>query len=118
MSQPPLPSSPPRYAIFHLIELLPAWLALTREARRQAADRALAHFAASPGVASVRWFDAEAFSAGVSDVLMIEADDLFQYYRIWERVRDTELFTVPYLTIHKTVVGIEQGHRAHEALGA
>lgn len=108
----------PHYAIFHLVTFTPAWLALSRQRRREIADGVVALLSTTHGAVSVRWFDAEAFSAKTTDVLLVETEDLFEYYRFWERVRDTSLFTEPYMVENQVVVGIEQGHRVHEELGA
>jgi hypothetical protein len=110
--------STPNYAIFHLVRFTPAWLALPREDRRAVAREIEALVAASAGAVSIRWFDAEAFSAKATDVLFVETRDLFAYYRFWEHVRDTTLFTVPYVHEEQIVVSIEQGHRLHEAHAA
>jgi hypothetical protein len=106
----------PHYAIFHQITFTPAWLALPRAQRRAVAETIAALVTDTQGTVCVRWFDAEAFSANPTDVLLVETNDLFAYYRFWERVRDSSLFTVPYVGDHKITMGIEQGHRMHEAL--
>jgi hypothetical protein len=108
----------PIYTIFQLLDFTPAWLKLERAERRHRADVALGILTATPQIRAVRMFDAEAFSCTPTDVILIETSDLFAYYRAWERVRDTELFTVPYVLQRQTLLTLEQGHRMHEALGA
>ena len=61
-----------RYAIFILLRATEQWLRLTREARRHLSDEhvggALKRFPAL----KLRYFDAEAFSAECSDIMLIE----------------------------------------------
>jgi hypothetical protein len=61
------------YTYFVLLRAKPAWLSLSREARSALANQHLrATLAQYQGRLTMRYFDAEAFSAPCSDVMMIE----------------------------------------------
>jgi hypothetical protein len=62
----------------------------------------------------MRYFDAEAFSAHCSDVMMITASDLQQYYDFIETLRDSPMFAVPYFRLVQIVPAIEEGFRSFE----
>jgi hypothetical protein len=63
----------------------------------------------------MRYFDAEAFSAHCSDVMMISASDLQQYYDFVETLRDSPMFAVPYFRLVQIIPAIEEGFRGYEA---
>lgn len=64
---------------------------------------------------SSRLFDAEAFHARVSDVLLISCTDLRHYYFLIESLRDTSLFGKPYIELVDVIVSVENGFREFEA---
>jgi hypothetical protein len=103
----------PTYMFLVMLKVQPAWLALPRQARqvKEAAARAL--LARHPEVA-LRWFDAEAFSADCTDVLQVEVADPWAWYRCWEELRDSELFTVPYFVTVRIVAAVEDGYKRFE----
>lgn len=70
--------------------------------------------AASPAC-RVRWVDAEAFTARCSGVLIVETSDVRAWNHLWERVRDTDLFAVPYLRLEAIIPSIEDGYAEFEA---
>ena len=99
-------------AFLHLFAR-PNWLALDRPARREIAAAATQH-ALSGGAVQLRFFDAEAFHATISDVAMLSADSPEQYYFAIERLRDTPLFTKPYFTLVNIIPTFENGFEAFE----
>jgi Darcynin, domain of unknown function len=62
----------------------------------------------------MRYFDAEAFSASCSDVMMITTSDLQQYYDFIETLRDSPMFALPYFRVVQIVPAIEDGYRDFE----
>lgn len=101
-----------------MLQFQPAWLRLER-AERAAVWERVRSLAAEAGGVRLRWFDAEAFCADYSDILLAEAGDLAAYHMFWEAVRDTELFSVPYVEVKQVAVGLEDGFAAYdEAVGA
>ncbi|NVJ98426.1 MAG: Darcynin 1 [Alphaproteobacteria bacterium] len=109
-------TSQEKLTVFILLKTLPAWLALSRESREKEAEDAIAAAMTLAGPFSFRFFDAEAFTATCTDVMMIEADSLMHHNFIMEAFRDTPLFTVPYFEIKEIIPAIEEGYKAYEAL--
>lgn len=103
------------YSFFLMLRALPAWLRLSREERRHLADAHLGGaLRASPGV-RLRHFDAEAFSAPCSDLMLVECADPRNHYCFMERLRDTALLHEPYFEIMQIIPAIEDGYRAYES---
>ncbi|MEP3351649.1 MAG: darcynin family protein [Marinomonas sp.] len=57
----------------------------------------------------MRLFDAEAFSAYCSDVVMFETTNIRDYYFAIEEMRDSKLYTVPYFDVVSIILAIENG---------
>lgn len=105
----------PRIVFFILLQATEAWLALTRTARGELADKHVGASLAKFPALAMRYFDAEAFSASCSDVMMITTTDLQQYYDFIETLRDSPIFAAPYFRIVQVVPAIEDGYRDFEA---
>jgi hypothetical protein len=104
------------YTYFVLLRAMPAWLSLSREERRSLANQHLnATLARFQGRLTLRYFDAEAFSAPCSDVMMIETRDPQHHYFFMEQLRDSVLFGVPYFDVLNIISSIEDGYQAFEA---
>jgi hypothetical protein len=106
-----------RLTVFLLLKAAPAWLRLQREERFRVAEAAFAT-AFKTSTLRLRYFDSEAFSSRVSDVAMLEADDLEAYYFAIERLRDTPLLSHPFFEIVEVIPALENGHQAFEAAEA
>ena len=102
-----------RYVFLVLLQVQPAWLRLDRSARNGKADAVRAIVGRHRAVA-VRWLDAEAFASGCTDVLLVETADPWAWYRCWEEVRDTELFSTPYFVVERIVTTVEDGYQRYE----
>lgn len=63
---------------------------------------------------SFRFYDAEAFNARISDVLVITADSPQAYYFTIERLRDTPLIAERYFRIVEIVPAYENGFQEFE----
>ena len=61
-----------------------------------------------------RFFDAEAFSARCSDILMVETDDLAAYGYLIDALRDTAFFGKPYFEVVEVIPALEDGHVAYD----
>lgn len=99
----------PLLTIFMLIRSTPDWLRLPRQERAVIAEAALSTLGSR-----IRHFDAEAFSARATDVVMFETHDLADFHADVERLRDAALFTVPYFEIVEIIPTIEDGFRRFE----
>jgi len=96
----------------------PRWLRLSRQERRERASLHLAEaLRRAPGV-SVRYFDAEAFTAHCSDVLMVETLAPHEHHWFIESLRDSELVAGEYFELALVVPTIEEGYQAYEAATA
>ena len=67
-----------RYAVFILLRATEQWLRLTREARRRLSDEHVGTALQRLPALKLRYFDAEAFSADCSDIMLIETTDTVQ----------------------------------------
>src|SRR5262245_19579644 len=104
----------PRFAYFIHVKTTEAWLRLPRAERRKIAGVCLGGAIAEPGALSLRHFDAEAFTAECTDVLLVETASPVTYYDFMERLRDTALITEPYFLIVRVVPAIENGFQDFE----
>ena len=104
-----------KYAFFVMLRANTAWLALPRARRRALADQHLGPILqAQQGRLRMRYFDAEAFTAQCSDVMMTETEDPKQHYFFMEQLRDSALITHPYFEVLQIVPTIEEGYQAYE----
>ncbi len=101
--------------MFILLQATDAWLRLQRTERNALTARHVAGSLARYPALRLRYFDAEAFSANCSDLILIETDDLTQYYDFMETLRDSPLIAAPYFEIVQIIPSIEEGFRAFEA---
>jgi hypothetical protein len=106
--------SPLRLVAVVLLQFEPRWLALPREERRKVAAVVTEIVARHPDVA-VRWFDADALGHGYTDFVTCEFSEMAAYHFLWEELRDSTLFTTPYVHIKDVVLGIERGYEAYES---
>ena len=104
-----------RYAFFIHLRALPEWLRLPREQRRELGEAHLhALLPRYQGALRLRHFDAEAFAAPCSDLMLVETEDPLKNYDFMERLRDSPLLTVPYFEVLQILPAIEDGYVAFE----
>jgi hypothetical protein len=103
-----------RYVAVVLLEFQPAWLALSRSQRAARLEELRPAFERHPDVA-LRWLDADALGHGYSDFVLCEFSDLERYHFLWEEIRDSSLFSVPFVAIKDVMLGIEGGFQRYEA---
>lgn len=104
-----------RYAFFIHLRALPEWLRLSREQRRALGETHLhALLPRYRGELRLRHFDAEAFSAPCSDLMLVETDDPLKHYDFMERLRDSPLLAVPYFEVLQIIPALEDGYAAFE----
>jgi hypothetical protein len=99
-----------KYSVLIIYQATPLWLRLTRDERGVFFEKKVAPLIQKfhPSLA-IRLFDSEAFHASISDFMLVECDNLKDYYFFMEHVRDTELFGKPYIVLKDVVVGMENG---------
>ncbi|MCV2367854.1 darcynin family protein [Roseateles oligotrophus] len=99
---------------FMLVNALPAWLRLSRGQRAEVfAQEVLSLLPQHPGI-QMRHFDAEAYSAVCSDVLMLQVPDTKALHFFIEGLRDSAIYTTPYFEIVHIIPTWEDGYRAYE----
>jgi hypothetical protein len=105
----------PTYTVFLHLSTLPAWLRLTRGERDAVIVEHVAPLLkAHAPTTTLAWFDADAFSASPTDVAVITTTDLQDWYDLFEALRDTPLFSVPYYSAEQIVVTRGGGFRDYE----
>ena len=104
-----------KYTILVLYKIQPSFLQLDRSERNKVMEKQVAPIMANfADKLEIRMFDSEAFHATTSDFLIIECADLSDYYFFMERLRDTPLFTKPYIQLNDIIIGLEDGFRQFE----
>jgi Darcynin, domain of unknown function len=106
------PDEPVTYSFFMLVRTTDAWLALPPPQRfaflrAQVEPRLRAH----PAV-TLRFFDAEAFSARVTDVLLWQTTSLGAYGALIEGLRETAFWGV-YFQVVEIVPAVENAYATH-----
>lgn len=104
----------PRFTIFVHLTALPAWLALARPERQRIIAEHVEPLLAEHGAVQVRWFDAEAWAAAPSDVLVATTDDLTAWSDLFEGLRDSPLWSVPYFRVELVLPTVEDGFADYE----
>lgn len=105
-------STLPMAAIVRLA-IEPSWLSLSRAERGTHADNAQAICARHPQV-QLEWYDADALGSGYTDFVICRFSSLEAYHFLWEELRDTKLFSTPWMRIVDVTFGIERGYEAYE----
>ena len=105
-----------KYNVFLGVKYSSDWLKLSR-AQRNAFNESTVYpiIAKYAERVTLRFFDAEAFSAKISDFILIETKNLKDYYYFIEELRDTDLFRKDLLKIVDVHIGIEEGHKDFES---
>ena len=105
------------YTVLVLYQTTSAWLELSRERRSLFFQAQVTPILDKYNDSlKIRLFDSEAFHPQTSDFMIVECDDLKKYYYFIEYLRDTELFSVPYLQLKDIVIGIENGSQKFEEM--
>ena len=106
--------SPLRLVAVVLLQFEPRWLALSRVERGEIAAIVTEIAGRHPGV-TLRWFDADALGHGYTDFVVCEFMEIAAYHFLWEELRDSTLFSTPYLHIRDVMIGLERGYEAYES---
>lgn len=106
--------------VFFLINATPAWLAKTPADRNQFVAEVLRPVIAKHPHVRLRYFDAEAYSARISDVMMWEVGKRDDYHALVEDLRETQ-FWGSYFDVQEIIATVEDGFAQHyrvEGFGA
>jgi hypothetical protein len=104
----------PRLSFFVHLTATPAWLALRRPERQEIIAEHVEPLLRSHDAVAIRWFDAEAWSASPSDVLLAQTYDLTAWTDLFEELRDTPLWSVPYFIVERIVPAVEDAFLDYE----
>lgn len=108
----PKPASPPAHTIFMLVRATDAWLALPPKERFAFLGSTVAPILTLHPDTRLRFFDAEAYSARVSDVAMWQTSDLADYRALVDDLRETR-FWGAYFEIIEIVPTVENDYARH-----
>jgi hypothetical protein len=100
------------HTIFMLVKTTPAWLALAPGDRFAFLGAVIVPVLAAHPTVSMRFFDAEFYSARVSDVIVWETADLPAYRRLIEALRETA-FWGTYFEVGEIIPAVENAYAAH-----
>ena len=99
-----------KYTFFMHVNATKDWLSLPREARSEFSRDVLGEIYGHYPSISVRYYDAEAFSSSCSDIIVYETEIIRDYYFMMDELRDSPLFTVPYIEVVDIIPAIEDGY--------
>jgi hypothetical protein len=105
-------SVPTPFTIFMLVKTSNDWLALSPEDRFAFLGRDIEPLLARHPDVRMRFFDAEAYNARVTDVVVWETRDLAQYQSLIEGLRESR-FWGHYFEIVEILPAIEDGYAQH-----
>jgi Darcynin, domain of unknown function len=100
------------HTYFMHLKTTAAWLALPPSQRHEFVDATIRPLIARNPAVRLRYFDAEAFNADVSDIAMWETADVLAYQSVVEQLRETDFWGV-YFEIVAIVPAIEQAFAMH-----
>ena len=104
-----------RFVVVIQLTALPSWLQLSRGERQDVVTQQLEPLLDTHPGCRLRWVDVEAFTAQSSDVLIVDVADFAEWNLLWEAVRDTDIFAVPFFRLDALIPGIEEGYVDYEA---
>jgi len=98
--------------IFYRVSTAPAWLGLSPEQRDAFVQSVLRPLLARYPKVRLRYFDAEAYCATTTDVLMWQVESERDYQALVEALGETA-FWGTYFEIHEIIVTVEDGFAHH-----
>ncbi len=108
----PEPTKPVNYAFFMHVRTTRDWLKLAPRDRFAFVGEVIRPLLAKHPKVSMRFFDAEAFSAEVTDVILWETAEVMAYQAIVEDLRET-MFWGGYFEVVGIVASVENGYAIH-----
>lgn len=102
-------TDPKPHTLFMLLKATPAWLAMAPPARFAFVNGTLRPLIARYPAVRMRYFDAEAYCARVSDVAVWESADLTAYRNLIEELRETPFWDV-YFQVVEIIPAVEDDY--------
>jgi len=97
----------PTYCYVLSIRATPTWLTLTRKERERHWDKVRSIVSEYQGKVTFKYYDADAFHATHSDMVMCESQDIASYHHMWDQIKDTAIFAAGYYEISDVRMGLE-----------
>ena len=95
------------YCFVISIKANPTWLQLKRQKRDTHWDTAREIIKEYADRVSFTYYDSDAFQAHMSDMAICHATDPLEFHHMWDRLKDTALFSEGYYTISDVRFGIK-----------
>ena len=102
----------PAKTVFFLVRAEPAWILLSPAERQQFVVAVLGPILSKHRQVRLRFFDAEAWHARVSDILMWEFADERAYRSLVEHLRETR-FWGHFFSVREIIACVEDGYAEH-----
>jgi hypothetical protein len=106
------PTKPINHAFFMSVRTTTDWIAMTPKERFAFVDEVIRPILTTHPKVTMRFFDSEAFSAEVSDVLLWETTDVLAYQSLVEDLRETK-FWGTYFEVVSIIASIENAYAHH-----
>lgn len=100
------------YTYFMLVKTTPVWLQLQPQDRFHFLETVIKPILKSHSQVQLRFFDSEAFTGRVSDVLLWETPAVSEYQALVEELRET-LFWGTYFEIVEIIPALENAYASH-----
>jgi Darcynin, domain of unknown function len=106
-------SKPPvNHTFFMMVRTTNEWIRLTPKERFAFVGDVIAPILQAHPAVNMRFFDSEAFSASVTDVLMWETAEVMAYQAVVESLRETP-FWGHYFEIREILASVENAYAIH-----
>jgi len=96
-----------KYCFVVSIKANPNWLQVDRPTRNRHWDAARTIINEYVGRVSFNYFDADAFRADMSDMVICTTNSPLDFHHLWDRIKDTDLFCQGYYSIVDVRFGIK-----------
>lgn len=98
---------PTDYCFIVSIKANPSWLALQRDARDKHWQDASTVIKEYINKVTFQYYDCDAFHAHLSDMIICETKEPLLYHHLWDRLKDTSLFSEAFYSITDVRFGIK-----------
>ena len=92
------------------IKAQPSWLQLSRDDRQARWSDVRSIVEEYQGRVSFDYYDADAFHAAHSDMVLCNTNAVLDYHHMWDRIKDTRIFASGYYEITDVRMGIRGVH--------
>ncbi|MCU0238364.1 MAG: hypothetical protein MUC29_02905 [Pyrinomonadaceae bacterium] len=97
------------YTIFMLVKTTTEWLKLKPKERFEFLGKDIQPILVKHPTVKMRFFDAEAYDADITDVIVWETENLKEYEYLVEELRES-LFWETYFTVEKILLTVEEAY--------